>query len=60
MLSGKKMYETFAHVYDTFMDEVPYDDWAAFLIREMKKAGIRQEPLLLLLRSIQENSSQLL
>ena len=41
MLSGKKMYETFAHVYDTFMDEVPYDDWAAFLIREMKKDGIK-------------------
>ena len=35
------MYETFARVYDTFMDEIPYDDWAGFLIREMRKDGIR-------------------
>lgn len=35
------MYETFARVYDTFMDEVPYDDWTDCLIREMKKNGIR-------------------
>ena len=34
------MYETFARVYDTFMDEVPYDEWAGFLIRELKRAGI--------------------
>lgn len=35
------MYETFARVYDTFMDEVPYDDWARYLIRTMQESGIR-------------------
>ena len=35
------MYETFARVYDTFMDEVPYDEWAACLIRELRRDGIR-------------------
>ena len=34
-----EMYETFARVYDTFMDEVPYDAWADCLIREMRKTG---------------------
>ncbi len=34
------MYETFARVYDTFMDEVPYDEWAGFLIGELKTNGI--------------------
>ena len=27
------MYETFARVYDTFMDEVPYDAVARCLVR---------------------------
>ncbi len=35
------MYETFARVYDTFMDEVPYDEWAEYLIRELKRHGIK-------------------
>ncbi len=35
-----RMYETFARVYDTFMDEVPYDEWAHYLIGELKKHGI--------------------
>lgn len=34
------MYENFARVYDTFMDNVPYDAWAADLIRRLKKEGI--------------------
>ena len=34
------MYETFARVYDTFMDEVPYDAWAGYLVRELKAHGI--------------------
>ncbi len=34
------MYETFARVYDTFMDEVPYDEWARYLIAELNKNGI--------------------
>ena len=35
------MYESFARVYDTFMDEVPYDVWADCLIRDLKREGIR-------------------
>ena len=35
------MYESFAQVYDTFMDEVPYDEWADCLIRRMQQDGIR-------------------
>lgn len=35
------MYESFARVYDTFMDAVPYDEWAAFLIRRLQEDGIR-------------------
>ena len=35
------MYESFAQVYDTFMDEVPYDAWADCLIRRMQQDGIR-------------------
>lgn len=34
------MYESFASVYDTFMDDVPYDDWARVLIRKLKENGI--------------------
>ncbi len=34
------MYENFARVYDTFMDEVPYDEWARYLTGELKKHGI--------------------
>lgn len=34
------MYENFARVYDTFMDNVPYDAWAGYLIRKLKKEGI--------------------
>lgn len=33
------MYESFAQVYDTFMDNVPYDEWADFLVRRLKEDG---------------------
>ena len=36
------MYESFAQVYDTFMDNVPYEKWADFLIKYLKKHGISQ------------------
>ncbi len=35
-----RMYESFAQVYDTFMDEVPYDEWAECLTGELRKHGI--------------------
>ena len=34
------MYESFAQVYDTFMDNVPYDEWGEFIIRRLKEHGI--------------------
>ena len=34
------MYESFARVYDTFMDNVPYDQWARDFIHIMKNHGI--------------------
>ncbi len=34
------MYESFARVYDTFMDNVPYDEWAGYVTGELKKHGI--------------------
>lgn len=33
-------YTDFAYVYDTFMDEVPYEKWAGFISRLIKKYGI--------------------
>lgn len=33
-------YSDFASVYDTFMDETPYEAWADFLEEQMKKAGV--------------------
>ena len=34
------MYENFARVYDTFMDNVPYNEWARYLIRKLKENGV--------------------
>ena len=34
------MYESFARVYDTFMDNVPYEKWAKDFIHIMKEHGI--------------------
>jgi hypothetical protein len=33
------MYESFAQVYDTFMDNVPYDEWAGCIIEKLKEVG---------------------
>lgn len=34
------MYESFARVYDTFMDNVPYEEWSAYLIELLHREGI--------------------
>ncbi|HCE73592.1 MAG TPA: SAM-dependent methyltransferase, partial [Lachnospiraceae bacterium] len=34
------MYESFAQVYDKFMDNVPYDSWAWQLCRILSRYGI--------------------
>ena len=33
-------YTSFAEVYDTFMDNVPYEEWADYLVRKLKEYGI--------------------
>ena len=34
------MYESFAAVYDTFMDNVPYEEWSRYLIGLLHREGI--------------------
>lgn len=34
------MYGSFAQVYDLFMDNVPYEVWRKYILREFKKEGI--------------------
>ena len=29
-------YENFSRVYDELMDDVPYEEWADFIIKELK------------------------
>ena len=36
-------YTDFAVVYDTFMDNTPYEDWAAHIDRLLKKYGLAQK-----------------
>ena len=33
-------YTNFAEVYDTFMDNVPYEQWAAYIKETLKEDGI--------------------
>ena len=33
-------YTGFAEVYDTFMDNVPYEEWAEYVVGLLKKYGI--------------------
>ena len=35
-------YEKFASVYDLFMEDVPYDDWCACIVRKLREAGITE------------------
>ena len=35
-------YTSFAEVYDTFMDNVPYEEWADYLEDRLKEYGIRE------------------
>lgn len=36
------MYESFAAVYDTFMDNVPYEDWSRYLIDLLRQEGVEE------------------
>ena len=40
-------YETFAEVYDDFMDNLPYDEWVEYMDSLLKEYGIKQGALLL-------------
>ena len=33
-------YTSFASVYDTFMDNIPYEEWAEYLVDLLKEYGI--------------------
>lgn len=39
-------YEDFAAVYDTFMDDTPYEEWRRFVTDDLKEAGIENGLLL--------------
>lgn len=39
-------YTSFAEVYDTFMDNVPYEEWASYLQQTLKEFGIEDGLLL--------------
>lgn len=36
-------YTGFAHVYDEYMDNIPYEEWSAYLIELLKEQGITGE-----------------
>ena len=39
-------YTSFASVYDLFMDNVPYEEWCAFLCKILAQHGITDGPVL--------------
>ena len=39
-----RAYTDFAKVYDTFMDDTPYEEWCAFLTGILKEFGIGKRP----------------
>ena len=42
----EESYESFAGVYDLFMDNVPYEEWCAFLCKILAQHGITDGPVL--------------
>ena len=34
-------YSGFAEVYDLFMDNVPYEDWCRYLVRILRRYGVK-------------------
>ena len=37
----KKKYTSFAHVYDTFMDNVEYETWRDFIVKKLHENGVK-------------------
>lgn len=46
MKSNKNEYTTFASVYDTFMDNVPYEKWGAYILEILRDNHISEGKLL--------------
>lgn len=46
MSKSMNAYTGFAKVYETFMDNIPYEDWAAYLTRLLEEYGVEQGSLL--------------
>ena len=44
--AGSESYYSFAWVYDTFMDNIPYDEWTEYLAGLLKEYGVSQGLLL--------------
>ena len=42
-------YENFARVYDLFMDNIPYEEWCAYLTGLLKEYNIEETILLVFL-----------
>ena len=40
------MYESFARVYDTFMDNVPYREWSEYLMELLRRYQVEEGPVL--------------
>lgn len=46
---GKHMtnsYQSFAYVYDTFMDNIPYDEWSSYLLKLLHQHNIMEGTLI--------------
>ena len=41
MLKNMEAYTGFAEVYDTFMDNVPYDEWTDYLVSLLEEYGVK-------------------
>lgn len=39
-------YTSFAMVYDELMDNIPYEEWCAYLVERLKKHGIKKEQVI--------------
>ena len=41
MLKNMEAYTGFAEVYETFMDNVPYDEWTDYLVSLLEEYGVK-------------------
>ena len=48
-------YTSFASVYDTFMDNIPYEEWSAYLIDILKEYNIEDSQIIGVVTEITRN-----